>query len=287
MGGTSIDDQENRACGTGDEALEKFNEDSGIDTALLLDHEPHLASRGDRRDEAHTMARAGGFDDRRFALLAPTTPGVMIRAHVGSIAKENLRFFPLRKRFDLRVFLLEPLLDQGLVALLRAVQRLLASDAELRQQSTNRIGAQRDAQLIQDQLGDHVARPQRERKLQLQRVLLSHGLIDPLHSSCIQFGRSSKQRLGLPRSPSTRRYCASHPYIVRRLILKDRATTSGFSPACTLRTARIRIASSVAWSSLRASSCFMPQGIMPDSARQEGSATTYGPINIASWPAGI
>ena len=43
-----------------------------------------------------------------------------------------------------------------------------------------------------------------------------------------------------------RRYCASHPYIVRRLILKDLATTSGFSPACTLRTARIRIASSVA-----------------------------------------
>src|SRR6202030_1276427 len=76
-----------------------------------------------------------------------------------------------------------------------------------------------------------------------------------------------------------RRYCASHPYIVRRLILKDRATTSGFSPACTLRTARIRIASSVAWSSLRASSCFMPQGIMPDSARQEGSATIFGPIN--------
>ena len=50
----------------------------------------------------------------------------MIRAHVGSIAKEDLRFFPLRKGFDLRVFLLEPLLDQGIVALLRAVQRLLA-----------------------------------------------------------------------------------------------------------------------------------------------------------------
>src|SRR4029077_8251898 len=132
MGGTSIDNQENRACGTGDEALEKFNEDSGIDTALLLDHEPHLAARGDRRDEAHTMPRAGGFDDRRFALLTPTTPSVMIRAHVGSIAKEDLRFFPLRKGFDLRVFLLEPLLDKGLVALLRAVQRLLASDAEWR-----------------------------------------------------------------------------------------------------------------------------------------------------------
>src|ERR1700720_1165041 len=125
--GTSIDNQENRACGAGDEALEKFNEDSGIDTALLLDHEPHLASRGDRRDQAHAMACAGGFDDRRFALLAPTTPCVMIRAHVGGIAKEDLRFFPLRKGVDLRVFLLEPLLDQGIVALLRAVQRLLAS----------------------------------------------------------------------------------------------------------------------------------------------------------------
>jgi hypothetical protein len=50
----------------------------------------------------------------------------MIRAHVGGIAKEDLRFFPLRKSFDLRVFLLEPLLDQGLVALLRGEAPLLA-----------------------------------------------------------------------------------------------------------------------------------------------------------------
>src|SRR3979490_310280 len=101
MGGTSIDNQENRAFGAGDEALEKFNEDIGIDTALLLDHEPHVASRGDRRDEAHAMPRAGGFDDGRFALLAPTTPGVMIRAHVGSIAKEARGLFTRRKRCDL------------------------------------------------------------------------------------------------------------------------------------------------------------------------------------------
>src|SRR5580692_9058918 len=92
MGGTSIDDQENRTCGAGDEALEKFNKDSGIDTALFLDHEPHLASRGNRRDEAHAMACAGGFDDWRFALLTPTPPRVMIRAHVGGIAKKISAF---------------------------------------------------------------------------------------------------------------------------------------------------------------------------------------------------
>src|SRR6266700_4615923 len=165
MSGTSIDNQENRACGAGDEALEKFNEHSGIDTALLLDHEPHLASRGDRRNEAHAMACAGGFDDRRFALLAPTAPRVMIRAHVGSIAKEDLRFFPLRKGLDPWIFLVEPLLYQSLVALLRTIQRLLAGDAELRQQPANRIGAQHDAELVLDQLGHHVARPQRELKL--------------------------------------------------------------------------------------------------------------------------
>src|SRR6266446_1978384 len=58
------------------------------------------------------------------APVASTTgvsPRVMIRAHVGGIAKENLRFFPLRKGLDPRILLLEPLLYQSLVALLRTV----------------------------------------------------------------------------------------------------------------------------------------------------------------------
>jgi hypothetical protein len=56
-------------------------EDSRIDTALLLDHEPHLASRGDRRDEAHAMRAP--VVSRRFVLLAPTTPRVQIPVHRG------------------------------------------------------------------------------------------------------------------------------------------------------------------------------------------------------------
>src|SRR6266404_1229160 len=149
------------------------------------------------------MACARGFDDRGLALLAPGTPRVMIRAHVSSIAKENLRFFPLRLGLDPRIFLLEPLLYQSLVALLRTVQRLLAGDPELRQKPANRIATQTDAKLVLDQLGHHVARPQRERKLQLQRILLRHCLVDPLHGARIQLWRPSKQRFGLQRSPST------------------------------------------------------------------------------------
>jgi len=87
---------------------------------------------------------------------------------------------PLRQGFDLRVVLPEPLLDHSLVALLRTVQGLLASDAELRQQSTNRIGAQHDPKPILDQLCHHGTRPQREGELQLQRVLLRDGVVNPL-----------------------------------------------------------------------------------------------------------
>src|SRR4051812_22979850 len=48
---------------------------------------------------------------------------------------------------------------------------------------------------------------------------------------------------------------AERPATIRRLNVL--ATSSGLSPSCTLRTARIRSASRVAWSSLRASSILM------------------------------
>src|SRR5260370_22829563 len=162
-----------------------------------------MASRGNRGDDAPAMAGCRGLDEGRFALLAPSAPRMMIGAHVGGIAKEDLGFFALRQGFDPRVFLLEPLLYQSLVAFLRAVQGLLASDAELRQQSTNRIGTQHNTKLVLDQLCHHRARPQRDGELQLQRVLLRDGVVNPLHAARIRFGRSSKKRLGLKRSPST------------------------------------------------------------------------------------
>ena len=36
----------------------------------LFNHEPHMASRGNRRDQAHAMARTRGFDDGRFTVGA-------------------------------------------------------------------------------------------------------------------------------------------------------------------------------------------------------------------------
>ena len=162
-----------------------------------------VAARGNRRDQAHAMARTCGFDDGGFAPLAPRAPGMMIGAHVSGVAKEDLGLFSLRQGFDLRVVLLEPLLDHSLVALLRTMQGLLASDAKLRQQPTNRIGAQHDPKLILDQLCHHGTRPQREGELQLQRVLLRDGVVNPLQGARIQFGRPAQKRLGFQRSPAT------------------------------------------------------------------------------------
>ena len=57
------------------------------------------------------------------------------------VAKIDFGFLPLRQGLDLRVLFLQPLLDQGFVALQGAMQRLLAGDAELGQKSPASVGA--------------------------------------------------------------------------------------------------------------------------------------------------
>jgi hypothetical protein len=62
-----IHDQEDFTPGALDQAFQEFNKDTGIDAALFNDHEPHVAARGDRRNQTHAMAGAGRLDDGRAA----------------------------------------------------------------------------------------------------------------------------------------------------------------------------------------------------------------------------
>ena len=78
------------------------------------------------------------------------------------VAEVNLGFFALRKRFDARIFLLQPFLHQRLVAFQRAAQRFLTGDAKLCQEPPNRRKAQRDVEFALDQRRHHLARPQRK-----------------------------------------------------------------------------------------------------------------------------
>jgi cytochrome c553 len=57
VGGPAINNQEDWPLGTSNQALQKVDEDPSIHAAFFFDHEPHVASRGDRRNQAHAMAR--------------------------------------------------------------------------------------------------------------------------------------------------------------------------------------------------------------------------------------
>ena len=64
--------------GSNHQTFEKLDEDIGVDAAFFLDHEAHVTTRRDRRDQAHAVASSGCLDDRRFASSAPGPAGVMI-----------------------------------------------------------------------------------------------------------------------------------------------------------------------------------------------------------------
>src|SRR6516164_3912168 len=127
---------------------------------------------------------------------------MVIRAHMRGVAEVDLSLFPLRQSLDPRECLLEPLLHQRLVPFQRTMQRPLAGDAELSEQSPDRDQAQRDIEFIVDQCRHHLARPQRKGELELQRVLLRHRVVNPLQLLAIEFRRTPEQRLGLQRSPA-------------------------------------------------------------------------------------
>src|SRR6266481_8812691 len=198
----AVNDQKNLVLGPDHEPPEKLNEHIGIDAAFLLDHEPHMAARGDRRDQAHAIPRPCTRYNGGLPLPAPGATRMMIRAHVRGVAEVNLSLFPLRQSFDPWEYLLEPLLHQSFVPFQRTMQRLLAGDAELSQKPPDRHQAQRDIEFIFDQRCHHLARPQRKCELELQRILLRHRVVNPLQLLAVKFRRTPKQRLGLQRSPA-------------------------------------------------------------------------------------
>jgi len=95
-----------------------------------------------------------------------------------------------------------PHMNESFVALFRAMKRLLTSDPKLREKSAHRHGAQLYPKLVPDQLSHHLARPQRERKFQLQRVLARHRIVNPLHLFAVELRWAPAQRLGFQTIPA-------------------------------------------------------------------------------------
>src|SRR5260370_7690767 len=77
----AVNDQKNLVLGPDHEPPEKLNEHIGIDAAFLLDHEPHMAARGDRRDQAHAIPRPSTPYNADLPLPAPAPTPMLILAH--------------------------------------------------------------------------------------------------------------------------------------------------------------------------------------------------------------
>src|SRR6516165_2654357 len=110
MGWTAVNDEKNLVLGADHQAPEKLDENIGIDAAFFLDRESHMAARSHRRDQTHAVPRPSTQHDWSLALLAPGATGMVIRAHMRCVSKIDIGLFSMRQSFDLRVFLLEPLL---------------------------------------------------------------------------------------------------------------------------------------------------------------------------------
>ena len=122
----------------------------------------------------------------------PCAPRVMIGPDVRRVAEIDVRPLLFGHSLDLRVFFLKPLPNQRLIAFDCSMQWLPAGDAELRQQPANGIGGQRDVEFPLDQSRHHLACPQCKRKLQLQRILLRHRVVNPLHRARVQLRRPAE-----------------------------------------------------------------------------------------------
>src|SRR6202162_1543525 len=191
---------------------------------------------------------------------------MMIRAHVRGVAEIDIGFFPLRQSPDPRVFPLEPLLHQRLVAFQSAVQRLLAGDAELRQQPPDRHQTQRNVEPIFDQRRHHLARPQRKRKLKLQWALLRHRIVNPLQPSAVEFRWATKQWLGSQRSPTTAPILCQPP--VNRRTIDANNTSNNFRAFAILHTAHRTLTHHLQRRTIQ------PSGIILSHAQRE----SYSPV---------
>ena len=74
MGWTAVNDEKNLVLGADHQTPNKLDENLGVDAAFFLDHEPHMAARSHRRDEAHSVPRPSPQHNRGLTLLAQVRP---------------------------------------------------------------------------------------------------------------------------------------------------------------------------------------------------------------------
>src|ERR1700678_2823352 len=203
MCGPAIDDQEDLALRSDQKSLQKFDEHIRVHAAGFFDHKTHMTFGSYRRDQTDAVPGSRRLDDRRFTLLSPRAPRVMIRTHVRRVSKIDVRTLHLRHFLDLRIFSLQPSLHERLIAFESAMQRFLTGDTQLRQQPAHGHRAQDNLESGLDDLCHHLARPQRKFKFELQGILLRYRFVNPFQFLVVQLWWTTKKRFRLQGAPAT------------------------------------------------------------------------------------
>ena len=183
------------------QTLEKFYEHRSP-YSLWGDHKSKLTFGADCRNHVERKSLAGLLDHRSLADGCPSRSRMKVRTNPRLVGKKNLRSLAFGLCPNFRILSFYPLLDQRGVLFKRFCQRPLATQPQLRQKPTHRSQAQLHVILPPDQRADHPSRPQRKRKLQLQRIVHRHCPINPLNLSPLQLVRPSIKLSGLKRSPA-------------------------------------------------------------------------------------
>ena len=119
-----VEDQEDLALGIARQPTHEDDERRRFQGALV-DHEPHLAAVGDRRQDGQTRAARWNSDDGRLSLRRVAAMARLIAAQAGFIAPADLGPVALRAPRDLWILDLQPALHGRVVPLVSALRRSL------------------------------------------------------------------------------------------------------------------------------------------------------------------
>src|SRR5918994_1906344 len=185
MSRVAIDNKKDTFVPAMHQTLEKFYKHRSP-YSLWGDHESKLTFGADCRNHVERKSLAGLLDHRSLADGCPSSSRMEVRTNPRLVSKENLCPLPLGPCPNHRIFFFHPLLHQRAVLLKGLGQRPLATQTQLRQQSSHRCQTQPHPIFPPNQRTDHRPSPQRKGKLKLQRVLCGHRPINPPNLRSLQ-----------------------------------------------------------------------------------------------------
>lgn len=201
MRGMTIEDQEDFSASAMNETFEELQKNPCVHRSFG-DHKSERALGGNGGDHVEPKPLACGSNHRGLSLEAPSGPGMKIRTNPRLVFKEDLSPFPLGPGADPRIFLLQPLFDQGGVLLQSLDQRSLTGESQLGQQPSNGRQGQFDAISFPEERPDHTSGPEGKREFQLQGIFGGHGPIDPADLASREFFGAPGHSASLERVPS-------------------------------------------------------------------------------------